>query len=381
MMQGTDRSTMKFILVGYLLIYGLMHVYFYLRLRAAFFIPSTAGPVFVTFLALMVLAPVIVRLAERRGWEFFAHLFSYVGYSWMGFLFLFVTLSLACDLFRFLLSFSTFRIPAKLAFLIPAVISVLAYVYGYFEARDIRVTHLVITSPRIPESLSALRLVQVSDIHTGLIVRGERLRRMVEEVIKLKPDLLVSTGDLVDGQIDSLKEAVSLWQEVNTIYGKYAVTGNHEFFAGIDQALVFMEEAGFRVLRGEAVVPVLGLCLVGVDDPVGRYLGFDTKLEIPPRGEAFTILLKHQPFVSSRHRGKFDLQLSGHTHAGQLFPFSIITALYFGRQEGLHTLPDRSQLYINRGTGTWGPPVRIFAPPEITLVELKHSNPDGSGRF
>lgn len=184
--------------------------------------------------------------------------------------------------------------------------------------------------------------------------------------------MLVSTGDLVDGQMDSLEESILMWREVKPPLGKYAVTGNHEFFAGIDHALAATEEAGFRVLRGESVKPVAGLCLVGVDDPVGKYAGLPVFLDLPPRGEDFTILLKHQPSVSRRQAGLFDLQLSGHTHAGQLFPFSLITALYFERQAGFYHLEDGSMLYISRGTGTWGPPVRIFAPPEITLIELKH---------
>lgn len=372
---------MKMFLLVYLLIYGLMHVYFYVRLRGGLFLPPGLNVLVISFLALMVLAPVIVRVTEHRGWESTACIFAYAGYTWMGFIFLFVAISLAADFLRLVFFFLGLRPSGKVLFFLSVGLALGAYLYGYLEARHPQVEHLKIESTKIPREIGAIRLVQVSDIHMGLIVRGERLERILRKVEELKPHLIVSTGDLVDGQMDSLERAVILWRSIHPPYGKYAVTGNHEFYAGIGHALSVTREAGFKVLQGDASRPLPGLCLVGVDDPAGDLMGFPVARDLPPRGNEFTILLKHQPSVSPRHDGRFDLQLSGHTHAGQLFPFSLITALYFKRQAGFYPLENGSMLYISRGTGTWGPPVRIFAPPEITLIELRHGPGTAGARF
>lgn len=371
---------MKIFLAVYFLIYGSMHAYFFFRLKGAYTLPGGWNVGLILLLILMVTAPILVRVLEQTGWEVWASLLSYMGYTWMGVIFLFVSASLVLDVIRFPFYFTSLRVPPRALFLFPLAIAVMFYVYGYFEAKHIRIERLTVTSPRIPPEVGTIRLVQISDVHIGLIVRGKRLERIVNLVKKTHPDILVSTGDLVDGQIDSLRDAVTLWEGIKPRYGKFAVTGNHEFYAGIDQALTFTQESGFHILRGEAVIPVRGLRIAGVDDPTGRYL--DTKMGqvVSERGPEFTILLTHQP-LWLRDVTPFDLQLAGHTHAGQLFPFSLITALYFKRQAGLYTLEDGARLYISRGTGTWGPPIRIFAPPEITVFELRHGPVTGSEHF
>jgi len=353
---------MKIFLASYFLIYGAMHVYFYVRLKGAYALTTGLNLGLIFFLTLMVLAPILVRLSEQKGWETVAIILSYGGYTWMGIIFLFVSLALTLDIVRLVLYFTPLKLAPRLIFLLPLVLALGAYLYGYGEAKRLRIEHLTITSPKIPATLGNLRLVQVSDIHIGLIVRGKRLARMVETLQATHPDILVSTGDLVDGQIDNLESAVTLWQQVQPRYGKFAVTGNHEFFAGIDQALAFTHDCGFRVLRGEAVSPLRGVRILGIDDPMGRYLGRAVKDTIPSGGAEFTILLTHQP-LGGAHVGPCDLRLAGHTHGGQIFPFSLITELYFHhRQAGLFHLGDWFAFIREPRYGTWGPPIRLFAP-------------------
>lgn len=212
-----------------------------------------------------------------------------------------------------------------------------------------------------------------------MIVGEDRLRRILSEVKKADPDILVSTGDLVDGQIDNLEKLAEPFQKINPRYGKFAITGNHEFYAGLDQALSFAEKSGFRILRGEAVTAAGLVNIAGVDDPqvktYGLFKGRSEKellSELPH--EKFTLLLKHRPLVDKNALGLFDLQLSGHVHKGQIFPFSIITGLYYPTQAGLAKLSSNSQLYVSRGSGTWGPPIRFLSPPEITVIDLIHEN-------
>ncbi len=139
----------------------------------------------------------------------------------------------------------------------------------------------------------------------------------------------------------------------------------------------FTEKAGFRVLRGEALNIAGIITIAGVDDPTGKrdslFRGTSERALLSglPR-EKFTLLLKHMPVVDENAPGLFDLQLSGHTHKGQIFPFSLITRLFFQTYAGLVQLPNNSRLYVNRGSGTWGPPIRFLSPPEVTVIELVH---------
>jgi hypothetical protein len=208
----------------------------------------------------MVIAPVLVRVSERGGFETFARCLGYSGYVWMGLLFLFFCVSLAIDISRLLLYIVGSALHRDLplaalsdrnAFLAALSCAVCIAVYGYFEALHIRTERVVIESVKIPAEIGHITLVQISDVHLGLIVRKERLQRIVEEIRKADPDILISTGDLVDGQIDGLAELVDALQEIKPKFGKFAVTGNHEYYAGIGQALEFTRKAGFTVLGGE----------------------------------------------------------------------------------------------------------------------------------
>lgn len=369
-------------LLFFFVIYGGAHAYAFLKARAAFDFGLRTGLPIALFMLLMFLAPVIVRLSETNGLVLFARLLSYAGYVWLGLLFLFFSSSLALDVYRIALrlvdtaprvDLAGFIPSARVAFYVPLAFSLLASFYGYFEARDIRVERLAIETAKLPEAVQRLRIVQISDVHLGLIVRADRLRMILEKVKEAGPDILVSTGDLVDGQINGLPGLADMFLEIKPKYGKYAITGNHEFYAGLPQALDFTERAGFKVLRGEAVSGVIDIA--GVDDPTGRYFGLYR--EVPEEellaglpGEKFTLFLKHRPLPDKEAEGLFDLQLSGHTHKGQIFPFNIATRLYFPKHAGRMDLAGGSVMYVSRGSGTWGPPVRVLSPPEVTVIDL-----------
>ena len=371
-------------LLSFFLLYGGVHLLFYVRLKAAFQLTPWVHAVVVICLLVMFISPLLVRLFEREGYEGAACFLSYLGYSWMGVVFLFFVGSLCLDFYRFAVWMNSelggFELnhlypSALILFLAPLLIAVSVNIYGYFEALNIRTEQLVIKTAKIPKNIEKLRIVQISDVHVGMIVREGRLERMMEAVKKAAPDILVSTGDLVDGQIDNIYGSLQLLKSIHAKYGKYAVTGNHEFYAGLDQALDFTRRAGFTVLRGEGV-NVAGLInIAGVDDPAGKRMGQhrgipETKILADLPKHTYTILLKHQPIIDPEALGAFDLQLSGHTHKGQIFPFSMVTGLVFPLQSGSSQLPGGSRLYVSRGTGTWGPPVRLLSPPEITIIDL-----------
>ncbi len=340
------------------------------------------------FMLVMIVSPILIRFSEKAGFDLFARVLSYVGYTWMGVIFLFFSFSLLIDIYRLIIAAGGFILSKDLtylaitprhAFFIPLVISVSIAVYGFFEAGSIRAEKLIIRSHKIPADIQRVRIAQISDVHLGLIVRESRLKHILAVVEKADPDVLVSTGDLVDGQIDNLSGPAAMFREINPRYGKYAITGNHEFYAGLDQAIRFTEQAGFTLLRGEKVDIKDVLTIAGIDDPQARYFGpynerSEKELHAGIPDNRFALLLKHRPLLDKSSRGLFDLQLSGHVHKGQIFPFSIVTGLYYETQAGFAALAKGSSLYVSRGSGTWGPPIRFLSPPEVTIIDLVHSD-------
>lgn len=375
---------MRIFFIIIFLVYGLIHLYVYLRARAALSFGRGIGICIAFFMAVLTFAPYLVRISERSGHETAAMFISYAGYIWMGILFLFFSVALLIDIYRLLLflvtvmlrSHSIWPMPsAGFLFFVPLVLSLIIASYGFFEARTIRSEKIVMRTSKLPPGVERFTIAQISDVHLGLIVKKERLKRILRVVEKASPDMVVSTGDLVDGQVDELEGLDEMLMDISPPYGKFAVLGNHEFYAGLDYSLDFTTRAGFRVLRGEGMNLGGIVNIVGVDDPVadryGLLAGHSEKKALSPLSqERFTLLLKHRPDIDQEAMGSYDLQLSGHTHKGQIFPFRMITRLFYRYVSGFVHLQRGSSLYVSRGSGTWGPPIRFLAPPEVTVIEI-----------
>jgi predicted MPP superfamily phosphohydrolase len=375
-------------LFTFFLLYVGLHLYAFLKAKAAVGFGSVWGACLGLFMLLMIFAPFITRFLEKSGNEAAARVSAYVGYTWLGLLFLFSSYAFLLDALRFILSagglffgrsISPSAVSPAYRFFLPLFLAVITSVYGYYEARDIRTKHIRIRTSRIPAAIGRLRIVQISDVHLGLIVREDRLRRIIAIVKAADPDMLVSTGDLVDGEMCKLNHLSNLLAEIKPRYGKYAVTGNHEFYAGFEQAKCFTEDAGFTFLRGDAAIPGGIINIAGVEDPAGKTFGLSKNIseevllsDLPENN--FTILLKHRPLIDENAAPFFDLQLSGHVHGGQIFPFTIATWLYYPVSSGYAKVSDRAYLYESRGAGTWGPPIRFLAQPEVSVIDLVHED-------
>ncbi len=322
---------------------------------------------------------------EKEGFHELSFWTLRLGYEWIGFLFLFIIAHGCLDLSRMIL-FLLRRItstaglpqgPGKRAFYLATTAAMAALIYGHFEARALVVNRVEPGSSWPVSTVSRLRVVQVSDLHFSAVNGPESARRVADRIRELKPDLLVATGDLVDMGIRDTEKLAGILRGIEAPLGKYAVTGNHEFYYGLNQAVAFLERSGFRVLRGEAAHPVPGFTIIGVDDEAAhRFSGpagtpLDTLLRQVPK-EDTVIILRHRPMIDQETVGHFDLQLSGHTHGGQIFPFGWIVARVYPFFKGTYRLGEGSRLHVSRGTGTWGPPVRLLAPPEITVIDYRH---------
>lgn len=369
----------------FFLLYGGMHAYLFAKVEAALGLTPVGYFTVAVGMTLMTLLPIIVWWLEKRRQHALVWIGAWVCYPWMGFIFLFFWIALALDLLGLFAACigtgpywhsGAMPFTASTLFYATTAFAMCVSVYGFFEARTVRVERIHLRTTKLPTASSPLKIVQISDVHLGTLIGARRLRRIVEQIQTLDPDLVVSTGDLVDGQGDHLDGLPPLFQELCPRLGKFAVTGNHEFYVGVDLAIDFMVRAGFTVLRGEAASFEGVLTIVGVDDPDGRRMGVpihtdeNSVLSTLPR-ECFTLLLKHQPVVDCDNLGLIDLQLSGHTHGGQIFPFGLLVRLAYRMRSGLTSLMPHGHLYVSRGTGTWGPPLRVLAPPEITLIEIE----------
>jgi len=364
-------------------IYGGVHVYAFLKARSVFAFGPIVGAALASFMLLMVFAIFLVRTLEAHEYELPARMLSYVAYFWMAALFLFFCGSLLFDGFSLVTraigwiarnDISSYLVPVKTSFYISLCLALAICVYGYFEAKDIRTERVIIETTKLPAGIDRLVIAQISDVHLGLINRRERFGPMIKAVKDAKPDLFVVTGDLVDAQLNHLPGLADMLREVTAKYGKFAIMGNHEYYAGAEKSRAFIQEAGLALLRDEAVTAG-PITIVGIDDrtAVQLNLGHPSSEKKLLRGlprDKFILYLKHQPRIDPNTIGLFDLQLSGHTHKGQIFPFNLLTRLSFPRIAGDYDLGKGSRLHVSRGTGTWGPPIRFLAPPEVTVIEL-----------
>jgi len=238
------------------------------------------------------------------------------------------------------------------------------------------IDELAVRLPRLPRAFDGLRIVQVSDIHIGDVLGKPFLEDMVRRCNALRPDLVAVTGDLVDGKVSQLGTTVAALQGLRSRWGTYFVTGNHEYYSGDLEWCAALERMGLTVLRNRTVTLRDGdarLDLVGVDDygEKNRPRGWDLGEAVDGRDpEHAAVLLAHQPrgVEEAMDRG-MGLQLSGHTHGGQLFPMTGLVAALWRYSSGLYRVGD-GHVYVHRGTGFWGPPMRIGSPPEIAAITL-----------
>lgn len=361
----------------------LVHLYLFYKLQAAFgkkFWISQIGIFFI-----LVLACWLFRKSFYG--TFFQTWMLPLSYTWLGFVLISLPWFLFSDLCHILCIFSDRTTGKKWSFYtsppvsVPVVLifSLCLAVYAFWSAAHPKVRFVDFPTVKLPENTERIRIVQLSDIHLGPTVRASFLEKVLRQVTRLQPDLFVITGDLVDSDMGNRRREAELLKNTKGKFGNFAVTGNHEVISGLNQSLDFMEKADLRILRGEKIEEA-GIEIIGMDDPMVHRQSEANKtpnlgqILHGKKSEQFRLVLAHRPKISQECIGLFDLQLSGHTHNGQIWPGNLFVRYAFkDPAPGLsHYSGEKgeSALYLSPGTGFWGPPMRLWARPEITVIDL-----------
>jgi uncharacterized protein len=375
---------MWFVFAFFFVSYGALHAYLFLKVRRAFDLSRAAVVALAVFLLAMFISIILIRVAERADHVTAARLLGLIGYPWVALIFWFCVLEILSDAWNLAMRISAKAVPFSLRLVFPTkptlcvlgAVVTLAALFGLIEANRIGVREIRLQTSLLPKGSAPIRLAQISDLHLS-IHRGPRLLRHVLDLLnEIKPNAILSTGDLVDSDFPHIEDLAKSLSELNPPLGKFAVLGNHEYYWRENASLAFHRLAGFRILRQDAARIAPAVVLAGVDDGAGRYTrqtcldDEDAALDLAPR-DSFVILLKHQPLVSENSIDRFDLQLSGHLHGGQIFPFQLAIRFLYPYLAGVHRLGSRSLLNVSRGVGTWGPSMRLRARPEICLITLE----------
>jgi uncharacterized protein len=373
-------SVSIFVVVS-LAVLGGMHTYLWLRL-----VRDTA-----------MAELVALRAAPRP----LARIVPAVAFGWLGLAFMLFCALVAVDVVRVALHGSELLAdwlrrrpdppadPARRLFVARALAGGAALATGGAAALAFRaatgpaeISEVAVRLERLPPALSGLTIAQLSDLHVGPTIGERDVRRAVDQTNALRPDVIAITGDLVDGSVRDLGRAISHLARLRARYGVYFVTGNHEYYSGVEEWLEELPRLGVRVLRNERVTvgdAGASIDLAGVDDWSAARMngGHESDLRSALAGrdpERGLVLLAHQPRgIAEAVQAGVELQLSGHTHGGQIVPFNLVVAAAQPYVKGLHrhVEGDRAgQIFVSRGTGYWGPPLRLGSPPEIARIVL-----------
>lgn len=378
-----------YILIGsiFFLVYGGLNYYIGLRgWQGLFsFVPLLSSKVYWAIFWVLTLSFLFGRFSHKFLPAVVYETMTVVGSYWLAFMWYFLLVITALDLLRMLerpLQLIPMEIKRGLTPFLGLTVFILVVgivSYGTWNARHPRVNHYDLTINKQAGSLKQLHVVMVSDIHLGTVVHNDTLTKMVKTVNELEPDLILFAGDVFEENIKaSEKQQVSdNFRKLSAPYGVYGVMGNHEYIGGnADETIKYLGDSGVKVLRDSVEAIAGSFYLIGRDDMSGARFNGATRQDLESLMQGVDhalpiLLMDHQPSqLDEPVQQGVDLQLSGHTHAGQLFPIRFITRRIFEDDWGFLRKGD-FQLIVSSGYGTWGPPIRLGNTPEVVDIMIK----------
>jgi len=375
-----------------LILYGLINYYVGLRgWQALNGISARTAYIWAGGVTLLALTFPLGRIIAPHMSHEVSKALIFIGSYWLAAMYYLFLILLISDLLRFIFRW-TGVIPQSLRGQFDLVtLAVLASVviillFGTWNSLHPVIRNYEVTLDKKSSSLDTMRVVVVSDIHLGWIVGIDRLQKMTEMINSLNPDLVLLPGDIIDEGVDlaAEKEIPQVLQSLKPRWGSYACMGNHEYISGnADTVAYFLNRAGITVLRDQVLEVNGSFCIVGRDDASRRRFNGSERLDLHTlmadvdKNRLPIILLDHEPFnLDVSEKEGVDLQFSGHTHLGQLFPNNYVTGAIFENDWG-YLRKNNFQIIVSCGFGTWGPPIRIGNRPEIVNV-LVHFTPVAS---
>ncbi|MFN3946761.1 MAG: metallophosphoesterase [Aquificaceae bacterium] len=373
---------MRWFIPVFLMVFLFMHLYVYLRFFHIVLKSKGVKTLWAFVIFLGFISPFLWRYADHNWSPKLTYYIAFIGLLWMGFLLYLLLTILIVDVYKafVFLSKKLFHInplptPSNksLVFLV-LVPSFSLSAYSYYETLNLKVERISIYTEKVPQNI---KILHISDLHLGPVMGMDKIKLVLEVYKREKPHMVISTGDLVDGNMKDKDHLAQALAQINPPLGKYAVLGNHEYYRGIRQALDFTQRAGFKLLRGQTVyIKEYNLSLVGIEDDDCRFFKAcvgslsDKDVLQGANKESFVIYLKHKPRLEKGTEEFFDLMLSGHTHGGVYYPVGrfILTRLFIS-DRGLHKI-NNSYIYISKGVGTGGPPMRLFSQPDVAVIEI-----------
>ena len=377
---------------------GLLHGYVGWRIFSDLGFNSSYALITIILVIIFTLLPILPILFRYIGYEStLLDKLSFIGYTSLGFFFLsflvFISKDLAIKAWEVVSSFFPADVKQqvtldleKRAFLQKSLsIGILSFIgpttaYGFYSARKgPSVIHQTIFLDELPDSFENFTIAQISDLHVGPTIKKPYVEKVLNQISIINPDLIAVTGDMVDGSIDYLKKDLEPLSQMVAKHGTFFVTGNHEYYSGADRWLDETNRMGFTNLVNENKLITINeqnIVLAGVTDYRAHQIipSHKSNPESALKGmknEKVKILLAHQPSsIFKANEAGYDFQISGHTHGGQFWPFTYPTKKANPYLSGLHN-HNGTQIYVNSGTGYWGPPLRLGVPAEITLFKLK----------
>ncbi len=384
--------------IVFITLLGIMHGYVGWKIFSGLNLNSSFAIIGIILLAILTLLPVLPILFRYNGYESsLLDKLSLIGYTSLGFFTLsfvaFLSKDLLFKVWGFISSFFSADVKQQITldvdkreFLEKSLsIGILSLIgpttaYGFYSARKgPTIINQDIYLKNLPDSFENFTIAQISDLHVGPTIKKPYVEKVVNQISTINPDLIAITGDMVDGSIDYLRRDLEPLSQVVAKYGTYFVTGNHEYYSGAERWLDETDRMGFTNLVNDNKLITIkdqNIALAGVNDyrahqiipshrsnPQAALKGINSK--------KVKILLAHQPSsIFQANEAGFDLQISGHTHGGQFWPFTYPTKKANPYLSGLHN-HNGTQIYVNSGTGYWGPPLRLGVTAEITLFKLK----------
>lgn len=365
-------------------LYFFLNFYIYKKGVSVFSSNSNAKIIFTITFLFVSLSYILGRIFEKAFYCQFSTILIWIGSFWIAFILYLFLFSVIIDIIKFsnhylnYLPKIIFKNPQMTKYIVFSVVmsvSGLIILLGYLNADSVNIKTLNLYSDKTSD-IKQLKIVVASDIHAGIIMNSKRIKKFVNEINALNPDIVLFAGDVVDEDIEPvIKDNIGdEFKNIKSKYGVFAITGNHEYIGGADKSIEYLEKYNINFLRDE-IVTINNITIIGREDKEKpRFTKIERKtlkelMDLTNKNN-YLILMNHQPFnLYESVENNIDLQVSGHTHNGQMFPLNFITGLLYEVSWGYKKIKD-THFYVSSGYGTWGPPVKTTGKSEIVEINL-----------